>query len=588
VKSSQISGESVRAGGWRDQAAIAVLLLVGWATRLPSLTRVALNPDESQYESTAAYMLASDLSAFEILHTSAGTYTFYKIFGRLFEPYAMLEVRIAIMLLIIGTALLIYRVVRVEGGPWSGLAAGLVVVLWSVYFEGLTANREWFCNALLVAGSVLFLGSFGRRGRSADAALLASGVLCGAALWFKLHAALLVLPIALLCVWRATYDDQRRDALRALALYVAGGLSIGVAGMLPFAFEGTLGAYADSIVTDVFGYAGATAVGGTGGNGWSFGRQFYSEVPGRSLLLAAYGFTAVTFWGMLSRLFRRDDLAWPLAARLPAELFSLYLVAAMISVTIGQRFFGHYYLFMVPPVAALCGLAIGSLNKAGERTKRVCWTAAVLLGLFAIDRLATWTGRVQPSTWVYLALLLTLVLYGLSRPRLRLAAAVAAVLGVEIVFLGVWAIPLLDPPSAPYAGHRFTELSADLIARSRADDRLFVWGWAPEIYSLTRLTPGSQFTISMYLVNDTRSDPQLAEIDPRYERRLMRELHATQPRFIVDASRRSWTMALSGEPWLYDLTRYPEFELNRYLNRHYRPVARHDGCVVYERRGGAG
>ena len=142
---------------------------------------------------------------------------------------------------------------------------------------------------------------------------------------------------------------------------------------------------------------------------------------------------------------------------------------------------------------------------------------------------------------------------------------------------------LTAPRSAPYPGKDFTTLTQEILGRSQPTDRLFVWGWAPEVYSLTRLTPASQFVNSMYLVNDTRPEPVTFAIDSGYEGQLMDELRAVEPRFIVDASSRSWTMVASGDPSLYSLRRYPDFALNGYLASHYRRVGRFDGSVLYER-----
>ncbi|HXV77350.1 MAG TPA: glycosyltransferase family 39 protein [Candidatus Polarisedimenticolaceae bacterium] len=568
---------------WSERTAIAILVLAGWLTRLPALRAVALNPDESQYEATAAYLLASGASAFSMPHTSPATYTFYKLMARLFGPYPMFEVRIAVMLLVIATALWVYRAVCRGDGPWSGLAAGLIVVVWSVYFEGLTANREWFCNALLVLGALLFLGHFGRDDRRARLALFLSGVSCGAALGFKLHAGLLVLPLAIVCLWRSSYREQRPAALRALAWYIAGGLSITLLGLVPFAWEGTLGSYLRSIWTDLFGYAAAEAPRGTAGG--TVTAPFYRGLPGRILLLAAYGFSALVMVGAWRRLVRRRAPAGPFPGEQVVDQWAVaYLAAALVSVSIGARFFGHYYLFLVPPVAVLVGRAIGWLSRPHGREAATMGAALAFLVLLVVDRAASWGGTADRSTWVYLALSVGLIAFGLSRPRRRLAPSVAAILAVEIALVGWGASGMLYPASAPGPGKRFARLSAVLGERSAAGDRLYVWGWAPEIYSLTRLTPSSQFVVSMYLVDDTRPEPTDSAIDRRYERMLMEELRSTPPRFIVDASRRSWTMVESGDPWLYDLDRYPGFELSGYLDRHYRAVGRFDGCVLYERR----
>jgi len=581
VESPPLSDSSRYAWDWRDAAAIVILVLVCWATRLPAMDRVALNPDESQYEATEAYLLAEDLSAFSIPHTSPGTYSFYKIVAWIFGPYSMFEVRLIVLLMVVGIALLIYRMVRERSSPISGLAAGLIVVFWSLYFEGLTANREWFCNALLVGGAFLFLRGLERRGSRADLALVVSGALCGAALSFKLHAGLLVLPPALLCLWLVWVGEDRAAKLRALALYALGGLLITLAGMAPFALVGSLDSYLRSIVIDLFGYAAAVEPSGAGD--WSFVGRFFLGIPGRPLLLVAYGFAGLVLWAMVRRSRRGGEAAALLRSPL-AVLFTLYLGASVLTITIGGRFFGHYYLFLVPPVAVLFGLATRLLTIPAARSRLAAAGAVAYLGLLVLDRAFSWPSAIQAGTVVYLVGLALLLLYGLSRPSVRLASAVGGVLALEVLFLGVNARTLLGPRSAPYPGHDFVAVTRAITERSQPTDRLFVWGWAPEVYSLTRLTPASQFVISMYLVNDTRPQPTISAIDPGYEKQLLDELRAVEPRFIVDASSRSWTMVASGDPWLYTLERYPDFALNRYLDRRYRSLGRFDNSVLYERR----
>jgi len=412
-------------------------------------------------------------------------------------------------------------------------------------------------------------------------ALLTSGALCGAALWFKLHAGLLVLPPAALCLWLAWVGEDRMAKLRALGLYTLGGVLITLIGLVPFALIGSLDSYLRSIVIDLFGYAGAVEP--HGADPWSFGGRFFLGIPGRPLLLAAYGFAGLVLWAMAYRLFRRREVPLsPLGGSL-AALFVLYLGAAIVTITIGDRFFGHYYLFLVPPVAVLFGLATRLLTTTAARSRLALASAAVYLALLVLDRALGWPHVIHPGTMAYLVVLVLLLLYGLSRPAVRLSTAVAGILALEIIFLGAHAMTLTAPRSAPYPGKDFKILTQEILERSQPTDRLFVWGWAPEVYSLTRLTPASQFVISMYLVNDTRPEPVTFAIDPGYEGQLMDELRAVEPRFIVDASSRSWTMVASGDPSLYTLRRYPDFALNGYLASHYRRVGRFDGSVLYER-----
>ena len=105
-------------------------------------------------------------------------------------------------------------------------------------------------------------------------------------------------------------------------------------------------------------------------------------------------------------------------------------------------------------------------------------------------------------------------------------------------------------------------------------------GWAPEIYSLTRLEAASHITFCQYVANDFVGFPDRPSLNQEWAQILMNELDATQPRFIVDASRATW---FETEAWIYDLRNFPDFELNTLLETEYRQVARVDDCPIWER-----
>ena len=72
-----------RSDRW-DALCILALTVLCLLLRLPGLGRLALNPDESQYEATAAYLLASGASAFELPHTSGGSFALWKLVSWIF------------------------------------------------------------------------------------------------------------------------------------------------------------------------------------------------------------------------------------------------------------------------------------------------------------------------------------------------------------------------------------------------------------------------------------------------------------------------------------------------------------------------
>ena len=140
-----------------------------------------------------------------------------------------------------------------------------------------------------------------------------------------------------------------------------------------------------------------------------------------------------------------------------------------------------------------------------------------------------------------------------------------------------------SPASFPYHPGGFPRLVAALGERAAPGDRLFVWGWLPELYTLSRLEAASRFGIAQFVVRDFGSAPFEPQIDSRYGDQLMRDLRDRHPQFIADAWRRSWTMQGSEDPWPYDLRLYPDFELLTFLRDDYLKVGTFDGCDLYAR-----
>jgi hypothetical protein len=135
-------------------------------------------------------------------------------------------------------------------------------------------------------------------------------------------------------------------------------------------------------------------------------------------------------------------------------------------------------------------------------------------------------------------------------------------------------------PLKPFWFSQLPRLVQEIRARHAPGDRLFVWGWAPGIYSLTRMQAASEITLPNIVVNDYSRIPGSPRIEPRYAAILMRDLRERTPRFIVDAAAVSVTLA-DGPPRLYRLALYPDFELNHLLRDRYELVGRFDGCKLY-------
>jgi hypothetical protein len=357
---------------------------------------------------------------------------------------------------------------------------------------------------------------------------------------------------------------------------------------------GTFSKYFDSLTTRWTSYvlgneASAAAEPGAGG---LIGR-YWADLPVSSILLAVYLVALLLLAVRIPPIARRMKGVSPLLERPLPLLFVFYLLAAAAAVGMGQLYFHHYYLYMMPPVAALFGLAANLFIGASRESSaiRLCGLLFVILlvgsrlaevGAAGVGALAAdWTRQAFPLLYLLAgALLIGFIAW---RPRRNVPAAVVMLLCLEAVGLVIGSLALTNPPSFPYHRDRLGALAARMELLRRPGDRLFVWGWLPELYSLTRLEPASHFSITQYVVNDYQAVQAEPELDDYFANQLMRDLERRPPRFIVDAWRRSWTMERNGDPARYRLDLYPQFGLRAFLAEHYERVGLFDGCELYVR-----
>ncbi len=111
-----------------------------------------------------------------------------------------------------------------------------------------------------------------------------------------------------------------------------------------------------------------------------------------------------------------------------------------------------------------------------------------------------------------------------------------------------------------------------LNSRAGRGDTLFVWGYRPDLYPLTRIPAGTRFLDSQALTG-VLADRHLASTEvlyPQIAERTRKELALTQPTFVVDGLG-PYNPALA-------ISQYPD--LGEWLLQ-YREVARTRGTVIY-------
>ncbi len=603
---------------WLCLTALAVLCL---AIRLPAINAIWLGVDQHQYAATAAYLQADGVSAFSDPIGPVHTFELYRVLAWIFGPYSLASVRLFVLLIALGSSVLIFLIVRRAVGRGYGLLGGAVFLGYSVLFEGLSANREWFAGPLTLLGVFLYLQAIERRGKRALWLIAAAGLCCGVAAWFKLQAicTMAVVPAAL--AYRAIVDRRLRPAAIDMAAYTAGSaVAVGLF-FLPFLLAGTADDYlvwfrqtSQSYVVESAGLppemAAARGLSPTSeAVPLQYFRAFYRHPFPMPLFLP---YCLVLVWGVcvvmggwraIATKSRGVDTGTPLRsasatrrASLKDQLsdptlvvFVFYLLAAMFAVQLGRRFFPHYFLLMMPPLAVLFSIALRWIVTL-PRNKIAAVGVGGLIVLFLALEAANFWQSVSPWLWAAAFLLSggSLAFLGLGHAvfcsrlaRRCLLVTVGAQLGLMALCLPT-VVRVLSERGVLCAGEKvpLENVVGYLRGQHHDGDRLFVWGWRPELYTFSRLQPASSFTITSYIIRDARVlRTGRVEPDPMLSDRLMRTLRDRPPRFIVDASRCS--LALSHR-WAYRLENLPP--LAEFLASEYELTATLDDCDVYARK----
>ena len=574
----------------RDWIAIGFLAAACLALRIGWLHHPVMNPDESQYEAHASYLVATSQSTFATPIAPVHANGLFKLFAQAWGPYEMFPIRMVVAGICLAMAFSMFIAVRGVLSRWYGFVSGLLFVGYNTYFEGLSANREWFAGLAVWIGMLLYCRWLLANGTRPLSWVAAAGLSCGLAIWIKDQAALLTLPIGCDLCYQAIVDRKLHTPLRAGAAYLSGLTIAAILYWIPFFIEGTAAEHWRFLIRLRVNYATGSLLHLSPVELLDlYVHQFYLDMPFRRLMLLPYALGLVNMCEILAA-------AWPRGAGLsrptvPAwlRLAVFYLLGALIAIQTGSRFYTHYYLFLVPPVAVLYAAALWRL--AFQTDRGTAALAALVTIAFFADLL--WLGPAAmapeyalsatlPLAVAVVAVFVVVALRARSHAHWgHVAPAVlcALVTGMGYLELGTLAadtaMHVRDPHHWYVDAFEFPQVVDYLRRHARHGDRLFVWGWRPEIYALSQLEAATQFATSMEVMHDTNELVLDAPTyDPESSARLMRDLTERQPRFIVDA----WVHSIHGG--LYRLEYYAP--LRQLLQKRYRLAATLDECDIYE------
>ena len=323
-----------------------VLLALTFVLRMPAFFTPVFNSDET-FLATQAHVLNDGGQLYEeaidrkppiVPYVYAATFTF-------FETSALWSVRVVAMLAVALTALLLAIEARRRYGSRAGWIAGVMFVVAMVLFapqDGQAANFEVFMLPSMTAAIL-----FARRGRG-----FLAGVAIALATLAKQTGAATLLPVVYLIMRSRGKKGVGEVALGFTIPTALVALAVGPSQLLYWTVLG---------------------------NGSYVGMKTMSTVVLTTFLFMT-GMWALCnlplLWKIPSAWGHRKLVA--LDGQRDTDLW-LWVLSAAVSVAVGLRFFGHYYIQLAPPLALLAaGAIVRGTRKWADRAVAFALVVGVL------------------------------------------------------------------------------------------------------------------------------------------------------------------------------------------------------------------
>ncbi|HUJ26576.1 MAG TPA: hypothetical protein VLW85_11195 [Myxococcales bacterium] len=471
-----------------DRQFWAVLLGLLLVTRIAGFVFGVVNLDEDEFCVIGSMIGRGALSYVDVAEFKPPLTHFFFVPAGMFGGISIWPMRVLGALWLLCTCLVLRAAAREwTGDELAGKAAAILALLASVC-EVPSISAEMLMNLPLALALLFWI-----RGH-----WLRAGLLVGLASLFKQQGAIL------LCAFAGGLLYQRKPA--RLASIALGFCIPWLASCGYWAWRGHLIEFFDWTVVRNLHYANAISF------DW---RAAASSVV---LCLSA---TAVP-WVLAVR----QTCSQP---RDPAIVLSLWLT--WVAVAAGGRFYEHYFLQFVTPLAVMGAPAAARLLRSADQGRRRRAIAAATL-----------------CVCIYI----TYTLY-------RGAAGL---------------YPNQDP--------KIREVSGWLREHTAPDASVFVWGHAPQLYFLSQRRPASRYLTAATQIGgfDPGMLPTGFDVGPyrsvRDIRLLVEDLEAARARYVVD------TAPADIHHWRQmPLAKFPELE--QYLREHYRVVASPANAEIFER-----
>jgi 4-amino-4-deoxy-L-arabinose transferase-like glycosyltransferase len=502
---------------WVNVIIIAIVVILRSPTLLPSL----YNGDEGYYGIIANDTLDGGTFYRTAVDTKPpGIYYVYVAVFKVAGKNNLFAVHILAMLVVVATALVVRRIGARVADDWAGAWSGIgYAVFVHTYRPGdtLAANTEIFANLALALSVLAFL----QGGRKVDWGwMFLSGALVGVATLFRQPSAVTIAAMLtyLVCGWLIPRTQSLRRVLAAASGVVTGFIAV-IAGLAwYYQWQGNL--------HDAYLWAWAFAI-----------RYIESETSFIYVLkrIVTVHLAVMLAWGLLWYFGIWQVVETLRSSRrrrtVPTEnvLLILWLVLSYLAIFIGWRFPGHYHLAVLPPLSLLAGQAFSRFVAEQRRSPqpRWRWIRAGIIGAAALPAIGFLVGAFVVRTQTL----------------------------------------------------NFLPIVQHIVEETNPNDRIFVWGSLPQLYSFSGRRMATRFVSCSHLVGAYASRPREVtdkgkNLIPGTWEMFQADWEAHPPVLIIDTSP-------LGHFWeAHPMTRYPV--LRAYLAG-YRMEGVVNGVTIYRR-----
>jgi 4-amino-4-deoxy-L-arabinose transferase-like glycosyltransferase len=425
-----------------------------------------------------------------------GIFALYELIYAIFGAYSGFGLRLSAALAGLACAATLYRLTKLASSEAIAKATAAIFLLITSSSHFLMALKTELIAIILVQLALVLLFAFREKPRASM--IVAAGVSLAFAVLFKQPAALFSVPLCLFLLARSRNRAALIDGVKHCLILGLSCLATLALVALIYRLSGNFEDFAQQMWSRPILY---TANGSDASGAWNHLAGALSDLKLPVILMMMLASCAA-----LTAVVDRPSNLLPSFKTLSGWLLPCTASAAII-VSLGGRFFPSYFVFLLPFLCIILGVAMQPLlgSVAGSKAREL--TFITLLGLTAI-------------------------------------------IGVRSMY---------NLKSAIEGG---LSDSKTILAAAQPGDKLYVWGYTPEFYTATKMIPASRFVITSLLVGhffeagDSRPpEQQIKFVRPGDWDMFMADLAQAKAFLFIDANR-----IRMGKPGNFAPERYPRMK----------------------------